>query len=144
MNEFRDVVAGGQANMNGMFRTGASIIIFEPLSQRVCGDADDGIDLRVKRLRAPKRVHCDAVFLDFVDGSFEILFANKGQKANRVVRPPEYARRQDVVHFSAFGLKFADCRLHVSTPENGPSIRHPVFGVSITEFSPQDTGPKHL
>src|SRR5258708_4436894 len=77
MNELRNVVAGGQADMNGMFRSGASIIIFEPLPQCVSGDADDGIYLRVKGFRTPKGVHRDAVLLDFVDGSFEILVANK-------------------------------------------------------------------
>jgi hypothetical protein len=32
MSEFGDVVAGGQANTNGVFCPGASIIIFESLS----------------------------------------------------------------------------------------------------------------
>jgi hypothetical protein len=32
MNEFGNVVAGGEANVNGMLRPGASIIIFETLS----------------------------------------------------------------------------------------------------------------
>ncbi len=115
MNEFGNVVAGGETDLNGMFRSGASIIIFEPFSQCMSSNADDGIHLRVKRFRAPKGVHRYAVLLDFVDGSFEILFANKSQKSNGVVRPPEHARRQDVVYFSPFGLQFADIRLQVST-----------------------------
>jgi hypothetical protein len=61
-------------------------------------------------------MHRNAVLLDFVDGSFEILVANKCQKSNRVVRPTEYLGRQDVVDFSPFGLKFADRRLQVDTP----------------------------
>ena len=121
--------------MNRTFRPGGSIIIFEPLSQCVSSDADDGIQLRVKRIRTPKCVHRYAVLLDFVDGSFEILFANKCQQSSRVVRPPEYAGRQDVVYFSPFGLKFANRRLQVSTLENGPSTYHPIVEVSITEFS---------
>src|SRR5580692_9531210 len=56
----------------------------------------------------------NAVLLDFVDGAFEILFANKRQQSSRVVRPPEHVGRQDVVYFSPFGLKLADRRLQVS------------------------------
>ena len=128
MNELGNVVAGGQANMNGMFRPGASIIIFEPLSQCMRSDADDSIHLRIERFRAPKGVHRNAVLLDFVDGSFEILVANKCQKSKRVVGPPEYPRRQDAVYFSPFGLKFADRRLQVDTPQELAFAPHPVFG----------------
>jgi hypothetical protein len=105
-------------------------------------DADDGIHLRVKRFRAPKGLHRNAVLLDFIDGAFEMLFANKCQKPNKIVRPPEYARRQDVVYFSPFGLKFADRRLQVPYPQRTVplNLASPFFGVSITEFSPQDTG----
>jgi hypothetical protein len=102
-----------------MFRSGASIVIFEPLAQGMSSNADNGIHLRVKRFRTPKGVHRYAVLLDFVDRSFEILLANKCQKSDGIVRPPENARRQDVVDFSPFGLKFAHRRLQVSTPENG-------------------------
>ena len=128
MNELRNVVAGGQADMNGVFRSSASIIIFEPLSQCMSGDANDSIHLRVKRFRAPEGMHRNAVLLDFVDGSFKILVANKCQKSNRVVRPPEYLGRQDVVYFSPFGRKFADCRLQVGYPKNGPSPTTPSSG----------------
>ena len=83
MNELGNVVSRGQANMDGMFRPGASIIIFEPLSQGVSRDADNGIHLRVKRFRAPKGVHCNAVLLDFVDGSFEVFLANKGEQSKQ-------------------------------------------------------------
>src|SRR5271169_358606 len=92
MNELGNVVAGGQTNMNGMLRPSASIIIFEPLSQCMSSDADNSIHLWVKRFRAPEGLHRNAVLLDFVDGSFEILVTNKCQKSNRVVCPPEYAR----------------------------------------------------
>ena len=118
VNELGNVVAGGQADMNGMFRPRRSIIIFEPLSQSVSRDTDDGIHLRIKGFRAPEGMHRNAVLLDFADGSFEILFANKCQKSSRVVRPPKYLGRQDVVHFSPFRLKFADRPLQASTPEN--------------------------
>ncbi len=93
MNELGNVVPGGQANMNGMFRPGTSIIIFEPLSQCMSSDADDSIHLWVKRFRAPEGLHRNAVLLDFVDGSFKILVANKYQKSNRVVCPPKYTGR---------------------------------------------------
>src|SRR5580658_7129218 len=135
MNELGNVVAGGQTNMNSMLCPGASIIVFEPLSQCMSGNADNRVHLWVKRFGSPESVHRDAVFLDFVDGSFEIFFANKCQQSSRVVRPPEYAGRQDVVYFSPFGLKFANRRLQVSTLENGPSTYHPIVEVSITEFS---------
>jgi hypothetical protein len=116
MNELGNVVAGGQANMNGMLRAGASIIIFKPLSQGMSSDADNSIHLWVKRFLAPKGVHRNAVLLDFLNGSFEILAANKCQKSNGVVGPSEYAGGQDVVYFSPFGLKLADRRWQVDTP----------------------------
>jgi hypothetical protein len=128
MNEFGNVVAGGETDLNGMFRSGAPIVIFEPLSQGMSSNADDGIHLRVKRFRTPKCVHRYAVLLDFVDGAFEILFANECQKSSRVVRPPKYIGRQDVVYFSPFGLKFADRPFQVLTPESAaPSTLSPLL-----------------
>ena len=38
----------------------------------------------------------------------KVLFANKSQKPNKVVRPPEYTRRQDAIYFSPLGLQLAD------------------------------------
>ena len=123
--------------MHGVSGAGASIIIFEPLSQGMSGDADNGIHLRVKGFRTPQGVNRDAVLLDFVDGSFEVLFANKCKEPNVVVRPPEYPGRQNVIYFSPLGLKLADRRLQVVIPlRMAPSTYHPVFGGSITEFSP--------
>jgi hypothetical protein len=123
MNEFGNVVAGGETDLNGMFRSSASIEFFEPLSQGMSSNADDGIHLRVKRFRTPKCVHRYAVLFDFVDGSFEILFANKCQQSSRIVRPPKYTGRQDVVYFSPFGLKFADRPFQVLT--RSPRPCHP-------------------
>ena len=139
-------MAGGQANMNGMFRPGASIIIFEPLSEGVSRDADNGIHLRVKRFRTPKSVNRNAVLLYFVDCTVEILSANKSQESNRVVRPPEYTGRQNAVYFSPLGLKFADSRFQVLTPlENGPfDLTTPVLEASITEFFAPQHKAKHL
>src|ERR1700722_3736783 len=135
VNKFGNVVAGGETNLNGMVRSGASIVIFEPLSQGMSSNADDGIYLGVKRLRTPKGVHRDAVLLDFVDGSFEILFANKCQQSSRVVRPPKYAGRQDFVYFSPFGLESADRPFQVLPPERAVrSTLSPVPEVSISEF----------
>jgi hypothetical protein len=126
MNEFRNVVAGGKTDLNGMFGSGASIVIFEPLSQGMSSNPDDGIHLRIKRFRAPKCLHCNAVLLDFVDGSFEILFANECQQSNGIIRPPKYTGRQDIGYFSPFGLKFADRRFQVLTPERAaPSTLSP-------------------
>src|SRR5216683_2664684 len=100
-------------------------------------DADNGIHLRVKGFRAPQGVNRDAVLLNFVDGSFEVLFANKCQKSNVVVRPPEYPGRQYVIYFSPLGLKLADRRLQVLIPlRMVPSTYHPRLCASITEFPP--------
>jgi hypothetical protein len=120
MNELGNVVAGRQANMDGMFRPGGSIVIFEALSQGMGSYADNRIHLRVKGFRAPKSVHGNAVLLDLVNGSFEVLLTNKCQEPNMVVRPSQYARTQNVVYFSPFGLKFANRRLQMDTPKNGP------------------------
>src|SRR5437879_4901387 len=114
-------MARGQANMNRAFCPAASIIIFKAFSKSVSSDADNGIYLWVKRFRPPQRVNCNAVLLDFVDGSFEVLFTNKRQKSNVVVRPPEYPGRQYIIYFSPLRLKLADCRLQVHTPKNSSS-----------------------
>src|SRR5260370_7925525 len=53
MNELGNVVARGQANMNGVFRPGAPIIIFEPLPSSTTNHPADCIHLRFKRYRAP-------------------------------------------------------------------------------------------
>src|SRR5260370_30843171 len=91
-------------------------------------DADDGIHLRVKRFRAPQGMHRNAVLLDLVDGPFEVLFTDKSQKSNEVVRPPEYTRRQNAVQFGPLGLQLADCRLQMVIPLRiVPSTYHPMF-----------------
>jgi len=114
-------MARGQADMHRMIRPSASIVIFEPLPQSMSGDADDGIHLRVEGFRATQGVYCDAVFLDFVDSSFEVFFTNKGEEPDMIVCPSQYARRQYVFYFSSFGFQFADCRLQVDPPKKGPS-----------------------
>jgi hypothetical protein len=131
--------------MNGMFRPGTSIIIVEPLSQGVSGDADNRIDLRIKGFRAAQSVHCNAVFFDLVDGAFEIFFANECEKSNRVVSPPKYTGRQNVLYFSPFGLKFAGRPFQVLPPRER-SLRpcHPIFEVSITEFFAARHWANHL
>ena len=103
--------------MHGVSGASASIIIFEPLSQGMSGDAYNGIYLRIKRFRAPQGVHRNAVLLDFVDGSFEVLFANVRQNPDVVVRPPKYPRRQYVIYLSPLGFKLADYRLQVLIPQ---------------------------
>ena len=116
MNELGNIMARGQANVNGMFRAGTSIIVFQSLSQCMCSDANDGIDLGVKGIRASKCVHRNAIFLDFVDCALEILITHKRQNPNQVVGPPEHTRRQNGIYFSPLGRKLADRRLHVATP----------------------------
>ncbi len=142
MNELGNVVPGGQANMNGMFRPGASIIIFEPLSQGVSRDTDDGIHLRVKRFRASEGMYRNAVLLDFVDGSFEILFANKCQQSNGLfVRPntPDDKTLSTSARSASSLLIAGSKRL----PPRERSVRpyHPVLEVSITEFFAVRHGP---
>jgi hypothetical protein len=51
MDELWNVVAGGQANMNGVFSPGTPIVIFEALSQSVSSDPDDRIHLWIKGFR---------------------------------------------------------------------------------------------
>ena len=111
--------------MNRMVGPLRPIIFFQPLPQAVRGDADNGIYLRVKRFRAPKGVHRNAVLLDFVDCSFEVLFANKSQKPNKVVRPPEDTGRQEAVYFNPLGLKLADRRLQMTIPLKMVPSTHP-------------------
>ena len=108
-------------------------------------DADDGIDLRVKRLWAPERVYCDAVLFDFVESSLEILIANESQQADEVVRSAEHTRRQNAIYFSPLGLKLADRRLHVDIPlRMVPSPYHPLFGGEYNAIYGTDTEPNVL
>jgi hypothetical protein len=102
--------------MNGVVCSGALVIIFESLPQRMRSYADDCVQLGIKRLRTPKGVDRDAVLFDLVDSSFEVFFADKRQKSNEVVGPPEYTGRQNVVYFSSLCLKLADFRLQDSFP----------------------------
>ncbi len=123
--------------MNGVVSSAVLVIIFQALPQRMGGYADDCVQLGIKGFRAPKGVDRDAVLLDLVDGTFKVLFANKRQKPDEVVGPPEHTGRQNVVYFSALRLKLADCRLQNDYPfENGPvdTPPSPLHG-SITEFS---------
>jgi hypothetical protein len=120
MDEFWNVVAGGQTDMNGMLRPGAPIIIFKTLSQCMSSDADNGIHLWVKGFRSPEGVHRDAVLLDFVDGSFKVLLTNIGQEPDMVIDAPERSRGQNAVYLSPLRLKLAGRRLQVDTPKNGP------------------------
>lgn len=144
MNELGNVVSRGQANVNRMLRPRASIIIFQPSSQGVSSDADDGIHLWVKRFRASNGVYRNAVLFNFADCSFEVLLTNICQKSNMIVGPPEDPGRQDVLEFSPLRFKLADCRLQVDTPKPSPSTHHPLIWGSITQISPHDTEPKHL
>src|SRR6266478_1569390 len=109
------------------------------------GDADNGIHLRVEGFRAPQGVNRNAVLLDFVNGSFEVLLANKCQKSNVVIRPSEYLRRQYVIYFNPLGLKLADRRLQVAIPLRiVPSTYHPVFWGKYNRIFPAWHRTKHL
>ena len=63
--------------MNGMFCPCGSIVIFESLSERVCGDTHNGIHLRVEGFGTPKGVNRDAILFYLVNRPFEVLFADK-------------------------------------------------------------------
>jgi len=94
--------------MDRMFRARAPIVVFEPFSQRMSRHADNSIHLRIKRFWPSQGLHGDGVLLDFVNCSFEVLFTYKCQNSSMVVRPAEYARRQNVIYFSPLSLKLAD------------------------------------
>src|SRR5260370_40784700 len=66
VNELRHVMARGQADMNGVGRPSASIIIFQALPQSVCCHANDVVDLGIKVLRAPRGRPAQVVLLIFV------------------------------------------------------------------------------
>ena len=97
-----------------------------------CGSKDSG---------RPRALHRNAVLLDLVDGSFEVLVTNKCQKSNGVVGPPEDAGRQDAIYFSPLGLKLVDHRFQLDTPKNGSWSFDlpPRLGGEYNRISPQDT-----
>ena len=78
--------------MDGVFCSGAPVIIFESLAERMRGDTDNRIYLWVKGFPAAEGVHRDVVFLNFADCSFKVLFADVGQKPDMVVCPPQHTR----------------------------------------------------
>lgn len=81
--------------MDQMAFSGGAIIILEPLPQRMRCDTDDRIHLRVKVMGPAQGLHGNAVLFDFVDRSFEVLFANKAQKSNKIVRSAQHAGGQN-------------------------------------------------
>src|SRR5258708_32607202 len=95
MNEFGCVVARRQANMDRVLCSGGSIVVFQPLAKRMRGYAHNRIRLRIKIMRPAQGLDGNTVFLDFVDRAFEVLFANKAQEPNEVVRSAKKSRRQD-------------------------------------------------
>jgi hypothetical protein len=71
-------------------------------------DAYNRIHLRIKIMRPAEGLNRNVVLLDLRGGSLEVLFANKGQKADKIVRSAEHSRVQNGVQFSAFRFKLAD------------------------------------
>jgi hypothetical protein len=110
MNELGNVVARGQADVNGVIRTSTLVIIFEPLPQCMGSDADNGVHLRIKGFRPPQGPHGDAVLLNLIDSTLEVFFADKIQKPNKIIRPTDHSGSQDGFQFSPLSLKPADCR----------------------------------
>lgn len=94
--------------MNRVFSPGASIVVIKAFSQRVRGDTDNGVYLGIKIVRAAEGLNSNVVFLDVGRRSFEVLFANIGQKPNEIVRSTEHSRVQNGFKFGAFRLKPAD------------------------------------
>src|SRR5260370_9325335 len=99
VNELRHVMARGQADMNGVGRPSASIIIFQALPQSVGCHANDGVDLVIKVFRTPQGLHGDAVLLDFVEGALEIFFANKTKESNKIIASAPEPQRYHCVQF---------------------------------------------
>ena len=127
--------------MNGVSCPGASVIIFESLSERVRSDANNGIDLWVKGLAATKGVDRDVVFLNVVNRSLEVLLANVGQKPDKIVGPPQYAGGQDLLNLRPLGLYFVDRRLQARVSlGTALSTDHPGYlDGSIAEITYHDT-----
>src|SRR5882724_8359398 len=113
MNELGRVMARGQTNMNRVGCSGGSIVVFQSLSKRIRGNAHDRIHLWIKIMWPPQGLDGNAVLLDFVDCSFEVLFANEAQESAKIVCPAKHPRRQNLLYFSPLGLKLVDCGLQV-------------------------------
>jgi hypothetical protein len=117
VNELGRVVAGGQANMDRVRCPGGPVVVFQSLSKRMRRDAHDRIYLGIKILRPSQGLDGNAVLLDFVDCSVEVLFANKTQESAQIVRTAKHSRRQNRLNFSPLGLKPVDYRLQVRIPQ---------------------------
>jgi hypothetical protein len=98
VNELGNVVAGGKADVDGVFGSRVPVIIFEALAQRVSGDTNNRIYLWVECFPSAEGVYGDVVFLNFADSSFKVLFADVSEKPDMVVCPPQYTRGQDVLN----------------------------------------------
>ena len=108
MGELGHVSARWQTNANRVLCSGGSIVVVQPLSQRVRGDTDNRVHLRIKIMRSAEGLDRYVVLLNLCSCPFEVLFANECQKSNEIVRSAEHSRVQNGVQFSAFRLKLAD------------------------------------
>jgi hypothetical protein len=76
--------------MNEVAGSYGTVVLLQPLAQSMSGDADNGIDLGIKAIRTPQRLHGNAVLLDCVDGPVKVLVADISQEANKIVAPAEH------------------------------------------------------
>lgn len=105
VDELGNVVARRETNADLVFWLQGSVILFQAFSQGVRGNPNDGIDLRVKIHGSSQDLHGNAVFLDFVDGSFKVPITNKSQQPNKIVGSPKDTRAQKCFQLSSLRLK---------------------------------------
>src|SRR5277367_940654 len=92
--ELWNIAPSGQTDSHRVIRPSSSIVVLEPLPQGMGRDAHDGVQLGIKIVRATEGLNRNVVLLDFGGCSFEVLFADKGQKAHQVIGPSEHIGRQ--------------------------------------------------
>src|SRR6185312_393088 len=87
-DEGGNVVSGGDNDMH--WPVGALVLVHlqEALAERVSCNADDGVDVGIEVGPAAQRLDGDGVLLNVVFPALEVHFADKGEHAREVIRPP--------------------------------------------------------
>lgn len=95
MNELGCVVSWGQANVDCMRGPSAAIVVLKSFAERMRSNPDNGIHLGIKIMRTTKGLYRNAVLLDLVDRSFEVLIAHEGEEPNQIVGSAQHTRSQN-------------------------------------------------
>ena len=115
MGELGHVPARRQADTDGVFCSGGSIVVIQALSQGVRCDTNNRIHLRIKIMRAAEGLDRNVVFLISAVAPSKCFFAHKGQGSRRrdlFARPsiPEFRMASSSARSKATNLLMDECK----------------------------------